>query len=111
VRTLSFPFYASQNLLAGGLSDWSVTAGLIREDYGLRSFSYGSSPVASGEWRYGLSDALTIEAHGEGGASLRNAGAGAVWSLGQAGVVSASYAGSDWHDQTGSQTALAYSWN
>lgn len=111
VRTLNFPFYATQNLLADGLSDWSVTAGLIREDYGLRSFSYGNSPVASGEWRYGLSDAFTIEAHGEGGANLRNAGAGAVWSLGRAGVVSASYAGSRWHDQAGSQTALAYSWN
>ncbi|MGY1425195.1 fimbria/pilus outer membrane usher protein [Lysobacter sp. A289] len=111
VRTLNFPFYASQNLLAGGLSDWSVTTGLIREDYGLRSFSYGNRPVVSGEWRYGLSDVFTIEAHGEGSENLRNAGAGAVWSLGQAGVVSASYAGSDWHDQTGSQTALAYSWN
>ncbi len=111
VRTLSFPFYASQNLLADGLSDWSVTAGVIREDYGLRSFSYGSSPVASGEWRYGLSDAFTIEAHGEGGDGLRNGGVGAVWSLGQAGVLSGSYAGSRWHDQTGAQTALAYSWN
>ena len=111
VRTLNFPFYAAQNLLARGLSDWSVTAGVVREDYGLRSFSYGNTPVASGEWRYGLSDAFTLEAHSEGGAYLRNAGAGAVWSLGRAGVVSASYAASRWHDQTGSQTAMAYSWN
>lgn len=111
VRTLSFPFYTSQNLLADGLSDWSVTAGLVREDYGLHSFCYGDSAVASGEWRYGVSDAFTIEAHGEGGADLRNAGAGAVWSLGQAGIVSASYAGSSWRDYSGSQTALAYSWN
>ena len=111
MRTLEFPFYTSQNLLADGLSDWSVTAGLIREDYGVRSFSYGDHPVASGEFRRGLSDTFTIEAHGEGGDGLRNAGVGAVWSLGQAGVVSASYAGSDWQDQNGSQTALAYSWS
>lgn len=111
VRTLSFPFYASQNLLADGLSDWSVTAGMVREDYGLRSFSYGSQPVASGELRYGLSDTFTIEAHGEGGDGLRNGGVGAVWSLGRAGIVSGSWAGSDWHERSGSQTALAYSWN
>ncbi|WP_081974820.1 fimbria/pilus outer membrane usher protein [Novilysobacter arseniciresistens] len=111
VRTLSFPFYASQNLLAKGLSDWSVTAGVIREDYGLRSFSYGSPPVASGSLRYGVGDAFTIEAHGEGGDGLANGGIGAVWSLGRAGIVSGSWAGSDWHDQSGNQTALAYSWN
>lgn len=111
VRTLSFPFYASQNLLADGLSDWSLTAGLIREDYGLRSFSYDNRPVTSGEFRYGVADAFTIEAHGEAGGGLRNGGVGAVWSLGQAGIVSASYAGSDLDDQDGGQTALAYSWN
>ncbi|CAG4974714.1 fimbria/pilus outer membrane usher protein [Novilysobacter luteus] len=111
VRTLDFPFYATQSLLARGLSDWSVTAGLVREDYGLRSFSYGDALVGSGEWRYGVSDDLTVEAHGEGGDGLANVGAGAVWSMGQLGVVSASYTDSRWDQHTGSQTALAYSWN
>src|SRR5690606_40656429 len=89
VRTLSFPFYASQNLLAKGLSDWSVTAGVIREDYGLRSFSYASTPVASADLRLGASDWLTLETHVEGGDGLANAGAGAVWSLGGAGIANA----------------------
>ena len=111
VRTLSFPFYASQNLLAEGLSDWSVTAGVIREDYGLRSYSYGSQPVASGNLRYGASDALTIELHGEGGDGLGNGGIGAIWAAGRAGIVSASWSASDWHERTGTQTAFAYSWN
>ena len=111
VRTIDFPFYAAQDLLAKGLSDWSLTAGVIREDYGLRSFSYASEPVASGDLRYGISDALTLEAHGEGGDGLGNAGAGLVWSLGRAGVASASHARSRHDGATGSQTALAYSWS
>ena len=110
VRTVNFPFYASQNLLAKGLSDWSLTAGVVREDYGMRSFSYASSPVASGDMRYGLSDAFTVEGHAEGGDGLGNAGLGAVWSLGQAGIVSASYAHSHRGEETGGQSALAYSW-
>jgi outer membrane usher protein len=111
VRTIDFPFYAAQDLLASGLSDWSVTAGVVREDYGLRSFSYADAPAASGDLRYGISDALTVEAHAEGGDGLGNAGAGLVWSLGRAGVASASHAQSRQDGASGSQTALAYSWN
>src|SRR5690606_6325299 len=85
VRTIEFPFYAAQDLLAEGLSDWSVAAGVVREDYGLESFSYASQPVASGNIRFGASDSLTLETHAEGGDNLRNAGAGAVWALGRAG--------------------------
>ncbi|MBO7942141.1 fimbria/pilus outer membrane usher protein, partial [Streptomyces sp. S9] len=38
VRTIDFPFYAAQQLLAKGLSDWSVSLGVARESYALRSF-------------------------------------------------------------------------
>lgn len=110
VRTVDFPFYAAQELLAGGLSDWSISAGLIREDYGLRSFSYGDRPVASGDIRYGVTDALTLEAHGEATEDLANAGAGAVWSMGRAGVVSASLAESRAGGLEGRQAGAAYSW-
>lgn len=110
-RTLDFPFYATQQLLAKGLSDWSVTAGVVREDYGVRSFSYARDPIASGNWRYGLSDRFTAEAHAEGGNGLANAGAGGLWLLGRVGVLSASYAHSDLDGESGSQAGLAYTWN
>jgi len=111
VRSVELPFYATQALLASGMSDWSVTAGLVREDYGLQSFSYGNARVAAADLRYGANDALTLEGHAEGGDGLANVGGGAVLALGRGGVVSASHARSEWHSQTGSQNALAYSWN
>ncbi|TKR32838.1 fimbrial biogenesis outer membrane usher protein [Luteimonas gilva] len=110
-RTLDFPFYATQQLLAKGLSDWSATAGVVRENYGLRSFSYANDPVASGNWRYGVSDRFTAEAHAETGGGLTNAGAGGLWLLRRAGVLSGSYAHSELDGRNGAQTSLAYSWN
>lgn len=110
-RTLDFPFYSTQQLLARGLSDWSVSAGVVREDYGLRSFSYASAPLGSGNLRYGVSDRFTAEAHAEGGDGLANGGMGGLWLLGRAGVVSASVAGSTRTGRSGTQTAAGYRWN
>lgn len=110
-RTLDFPFYATQQLLAKGLSDWSATVGVVREDYGLRSFSYGNDPVASGNLRYGVSDRWTMETHAEAGGGLSNAGAGSVWLLGRAGVAGISATQSRLSGEKGWQYALAYQWN
>lgn len=110
-RTLDFPFYATQRLLAKGLSDWSLSAGMVREDYGLRSFSYASDVVASGNLRYGVGDRFTVEAHAEGGGGLANAGVGGLWLPGGAGVLSASYVRSTLDGLHGGQAAVGYSWN
>lgn len=110
-RTLDFSFYATQQLLAKGLSDWSVSTGMVREDYGIRSFSYASDPVASATLRYGVSDRFTVESHAEGGGGLVNAGVGGIWILGRAGVASLSHTRSTLDGHQGSQTALAYNWN
>ncbi|QQQ01227.1 fimbria/pilus outer membrane usher protein [Lysobacter enzymogenes] len=111
VRTLDFPFYAAQQLLAKGLSDWSVSLGVAREDYALRSFEYGSAPLLSADLRYGLSDRLTFQAHGEGGDGVANAGLGAAWLLGRAGVFGASLShGRDGGD-AGWQYTAAYNWS
>jgi outer membrane usher protein len=111
VSTINFPFYAAQQLLARGLSDWSANIGVVREDYGVRSFSYGGDPVASGNLRYGMSDRWTLESHAEAGGGLVNAGTGSVWLLGLAGVASASATHSRLHSDRGWQYALAYQWN
>lgn len=109
-RTLDFPFYATQRLLARGLSDWSASVGRVREEYGIESFAYYDDTVASGNLRYGASDRLTVELHAEGGGGLRNAGVGAAWLLGMAGVVSASHVRSRFGPLAGSQSSVAYSW-
>lgn len=109
--TLDFSLYGTQQLLAKGLTSWSVELGHVREDYGLRSNHYGRDPMASGSWRRGLSDAFTLEAHGEAGKGLLNAGLGAVGLLGDAGVLTGALAHSNGSGQHGSQLALGYSWN
>lgn len=51
-------YYFSPRLLAKGLSDFSVEAGFLRENYGRRSNDYGNGFIA-GTRRYGLTSALT----------------------------------------------------
>ncbi|NML35475.1 fimbrial biogenesis outer membrane usher protein [Paraburkholderia sp. G-4-1-8] len=109
--TLNFSLYDEQQLLKQGLSDWSAEFGVVRENYGLTSFSYGHDPIGSGTWRYGVSDHLTVEAHAEGTSRLINGGGGAALLLGSAGgVVSASLAQSAYAGHTGSLYGLGYSW-
>lgn len=109
--TIDFPFYTSGQLLQQGLSDWSTEFGVVRQDYGQNSFSYGHDPVASGTWRHGVSNGFTAQAHGEATAGLAAAGIGGSWLLGaDAGVLSASLAGSSGHSTRGGQYNLGYQW-
>ena len=111
MQTLDFSFYGTQQLLAKGLSDWSLGVGQLREQFGERSFAYDDRTVASASWRGGVSDTFTGEAHAEGGGGLAQAGAGGWWLLGGAGVFNAAYAHSRYQGLQGGQWALGYSWN
>jgi outer membrane usher protein len=59
---ISQSYYSSPRLLAKGLSDFSVEAGFLRENYGIQSNDYGNGFIA-GTRRYGLTSALTGETH------------------------------------------------
>lgn len=112
VRTLDFSLYGTPQLLAKGLSDWSLGVGRLRRDYGLRSFAYEDDTVASASLRRGVSDQLTVELHAEGGGGVGNAGLGAAWLLGQqGGVLDASYAHGRQGGASGGQYAFGYQWN
>jgi outer membrane usher protein len=91
-RTTStaLPLYVDTRMLASGLSEYSVESGFVRRGFAQSSFAYKAAPVASGSVRYGWNDRLTVEAHGEAAAGLLNAGAGALFGLGQAGVINGS---------------------
>jgi outer membrane usher protein len=71
------PFFASSQLLAAGLNDWSVEAGKVRRDLGLASNDYGET-FTSGTWRRGISDHLTLEGHAELTPHMKNAGVTAI---------------------------------
>ena len=110
-RTVDFDFYGTQQLLDRGLTDWSVGIGRLREDYGVRSFSYDDRTLASATWRHGVSERFTADAHAEAGGGLRQAGVGGGWLAGRAGVVSAAYARSALGGQRGGQYSAGYNWN
>jgi len=103
----SVPLYIDTRMLAGGLSSYSLEAGFVRRQFSIRSFDYDNQPVATASGRYGYSDDLTLEAHGEASAGLYNVGAGAMVKLGQAGVLSGSLSGSA-GQYDGGQISLGY---
>ena len=102
------PFFTTPTLLAKGLSDFSVDAGFARRNYGLLSFDYDKHPIGSAIGRHGVTDWLTLEAHGEGGAGLVNLGFGAIGRVGRWGTLSAALAGSHGNTRTGAQVYLDY---
>jgi outer membrane usher protein len=110
VSTLLMPFYDTPQLLRQGLTDWSIELGAVRRDYGIRSFAYAGDPALSASLRRGLSDNLTIEAHGEATAGLANAGAGAAVLLPFGGVLSGSVAASTDRGRQGARAELGYAW-
>ncbi|MBF5004657.1 fimbria/pilus outer membrane usher protein [Diaphorobacter caeni] len=111
-RTVNLPLYGASQLLQQGLADWSVELGSVREDYGIRSFSYRNSPMLSASGRYGLTNHLTLEGHAEADSHVRMLGAGGAWLLGtQGGVVSAALAASQYAGKTGQQATLGYQWS
>jgi outer membrane usher protein len=54
------PFFTAPAQLRGGLSQYSFEIGALRHDFGLASNRYGA-PFVSSTYRYGVSDALTLE--------------------------------------------------
>ncbi len=75
------PFYISTNLLRKGLFDYSVEAGFSRLNYGTLSNNYSRDFMASGTFRYGVTDKFTLEGHAEGGNDLLNGGIGASFTV------------------------------
>ena len=90
----SIPLYIDTRLLAPGYDDYAVGAGMVRRSYGVRSFAYAPQPAFTGSLRRGLSERLTLEAHGEASPRLANAGAGALVRVGDIGVVNGAVAAS-----------------
>ena len=105
----SLPFYTSPTLLAPGLLDFSVEAGLPRISYGTISDNYVAPAVGSGSIRYGATDWLTFAGHAEAaGVGLLNGSVGVAARTGSFGVASAAIAASHYGSGTGFQSYLSY---
>ncbi|HEX9163807.1 MAG TPA: fimbria/pilus outer membrane usher protein [Thermoanaerobaculia bacterium] len=71
--TASTNYYYATNLLNRGLSEYLYSAGVIRQDLGVRSFSTGD-PAAVAFHRIGVSDALTLGGRAEASRQLFSGG-------------------------------------
>lgn len=106
----TLPFYVASDLLKSGLSDFSFSAGALRQNYGLKNFDYGSA-AGSGSYRYGLADWLTLETHGEAAQSLALGGAGVQLKMGAWGVVNGAVTQSQMQGDSGRQYSWGYQYN
>ena len=106
----TLPFYVTSDLLKQGLSDGAVTLGSLRRNYGIKNFDYGPA-AGSGSYRYGLTDWLTLEGHGEAAEDLALTGAGTVLKLGRFGVVNSSYTRSRMRGDSGGQVGWGYQYS
>ena len=75
-RVVTRSFYTSTAQLRAGLAEFSLEGGLLRRDFGLRSFAYGSA-FGAGSLRYGLTSTLTLESRLESGGGVTVGGLGA----------------------------------
>ena len=107
----NLPFFISPTLLRQGLTDYTFEAGFPRLNYATQSNDYLGKPAASGGVRHGLYDWLTLEAHGEAGAGLLNAGTGLVASLASWGVVSVAGSASRFDERFGYQAYASFDTN
>jgi len=96
-RVITESYYASPSLLRAGLQNYSLEAGVAREDYGIVSNRYGR-PLIVGSDRWGVTNWLTAEAHGEVLRDQQTFGIAGALLLSNFGVLSASAAGSR-HEQ------------
>ena len=112
VRTQYRNFYNSE-MLGKGFLDFSAELGFPRLRYGESSFEYARDPAGSFNLRYGLSNALTLEGHGEAMRGLWNGGIGLAASLGGLGSVTAAFAGSRYSQygevESGGRLSVNYS--
>lgn len=106
---VDMPLYGGSGLLAKGLREWSLEAGYLRKDYGIKDFSYHKQLAGSGAMRMGLTDFLTARFHAEGGGSYRRFGAAATAVLGAAGQLDLSYAQSRFKETKGSLASAFFS--
>jgi outer membrane usher protein len=92
-QVIDQPYYATPELLRAGLQEFSLEAGVTRDNFGITSNDYGR-PVAVGTDRVGLTNRFTGEVHGEFLKEQQTFGVSSSALLSSLGVLDASVAAS-----------------
>ncbi len=107
-QSATLPFYVSPQTLREGVSDFSYEAGFLRTGYQISNGGY-SDFTMSGTQRYGLTDSLTVEGHGEATLSRGTLGAALTKSFIGVGDITAEAAGGDGPNGGGWLTGVGFS--
>ncbi len=95
--------FASPFLLKPGLLDFALQAGVARRNYAQEDDRYGDEALAIGSLRYGLSQALTLEAHSELTADFTLLAGGVAGVLANRGSYGLTLASSQFDGDTGQE--------
>jgi outer membrane usher protein len=106
-QVITQSYYASPRLLRPGLHEYSIEAGVARENFGLASNDYGRALVV-GTDRFGITERFTAEVHGELLTDQQTAGVASGLLVPHFGVLSAALAGSHSERGAGSLVALGF---
>lgn len=106
-QRISQPFYASPRLLAAGLQEQGLEAGLLRKDYSGADDRY-ATPLFAASLRRGLSDRLTVLVRGGSTDARQLAGGEANLYLGGLGIVTGSLAASHGERGAGGIASLGF---
>ncbi|WWP00882.1 MAG: fimbria/pilus outer membrane usher protein [Candidatus Dasytiphilus stammeri] len=87
------PFYVANEQLKKELTDFSISLGFMRKNYGINSTDYGDLATSS-FLRYGLNPWLTLEGNIEGTPDILNSGVGAGIKIFTLGLIKISWSGS-----------------
>lgn len=105
-HTESTGFYYSTAVLAKGLSEYTYSAGLLRDNFGTKSFDYGDAAVLAYH-RVGITDRLTVGGRLEGSRHLWSGGPTASTRT-RFGDFDASFAASRDEGRTGNANQFGY---
>lgn len=109
-RTLSR--YNEPTLLKSELFAASFSTGFVRKNWGINSWDYGSSPVAIGDFAYGISNSLTVQMHSEIDHDTQLIGLGGIWvPQNRFGTLNTQLTQSRGKNQIGRKYQLGYQWS
>ena len=106
---ISHPFYASRNLLREGLFEYSLEAGFLRDNYGIRSNDY-DDVFLSATYREGLNRHFTAGVHAEASGNYVGFGPYVDWQTPFGGILSSAAAFSVRDGKEGALLQLNFDW-
>ncbi len=97
-------------MLRPGLSDWSISAGVLREEFAVRSGTYGDGFVDA-IYAEGLTDQMTLELQGQLSSDVSGAGVGVTYANPHLGVFSLTAAASKTAEDIGGYFGAGWEWS